>query len=56
MGNLLGADRPQAAKHCAWLCVALGAGFMGVIAILLASCRNVIGYAFTDDEEVGWPL
>ena len=52
VGTLLGARKPLHAKMAAWICVALGVGFMAVNGILFASCKDVLGYIFTDDSNI----
>ena len=52
VGNLLGADRPVAARAAGWCAVALGAAPMAVCAVAIAAARGRLARIFIDDAAV----
>ncbi|KXZ46433.1 hypothetical protein GPECTOR_43g869 [Gonium pectorale] len=52
VGNLLGSGQPDAAQRAGILAVILSGTFMALMAIILLSCRHVLGYMFSTDPRV----
>src|SRR5262249_51722599 len=52
VGNLIGEGKPQQAQTSAWMAMAIGAGFMGVTAVLMIVFRGVIPKVYTHDAAV----
>ena len=52
VGHLLGENKPFHARMVGWLSVGFGVGFMTVNGILIASCKNILGYIFTDNLDI----
>lgn len=52
IGNLVGAGHVQTAQLTAKIVTAVGAGFMAISGILLASTHSFIGYLFSNDADV----
>eukprot|EP01132_Coremiostelium_polycephalum_P007380 gene7380-9065_t len=52
VGQLLGSKEGFKARRASWVGFCIAMCFMAVIAIIQYTCRNVIGYIYTHDEEV----
>lgn len=52
MSNELGAGRPQAARLAVNAAMIITAVVMVTVSLTLYSCRNILGYAFTNEKEV----
>ena len=52
IGQLLGAGRPAAAQRVGLLAMAVGAGGMSVLALLLLSVPEALSAGFTQDPQV----
>jgi MATE family multidrug resistance protein len=53
VGLAVGAARPQAAARAGWVAVALGAGFMAAMALLLLSFPRSLAWLFLDATDPG---
>lgn len=52
VGQRIGQRDFKGAQQSAWLAMGMGAGVMGVSAILIVLCRNLLPRVYTDDPEV----
>lgn len=52
VGNLIGEGKPREAQTSAWISMVLGAGFMGVTAVLMIAFRGLIPKMYTHDVAV----
>ena len=52
VGNLIGEGKPKQAQTSAWVAMVVGAGFMGITAILMIVFRGVIPKMYTHDVAV----
>ncbi|KAM9952674.1 hypothetical protein ACTFIR_007728 [Dictyostelium discoideum] len=52
VGQLLGSKNESMAKRVSWMAFVISLIFMGIIAIIQYTCRHVIGYIYSDSEDV----
>lgn len=52
MSNELGAGKPEAARLAVWAAVFLATTEAVIVSTALFACRNVLGYAYTNDKQV----
>ncbi|KAI3848934.1 hypothetical protein MKW98_014468 [Papaver atlanticum] len=52
VSNELGAGKPQAARLAVNAAMIIAAAVMVTVSLTLYSCRNILGYAFTNEKEV----
>ncbi|KAN0045442.1 hypothetical protein ACTA71_005820 [Dictyostelium dimigraforme] len=52
VGQLLGSKKESMAKRVSWMAFTIALVFMGIIAIIQYTCRHVIGYIYSDSEDV----
>lgn len=52
VGNLIGEGRPTWAQRSAWLAIAMGAGLMACMALVLLALRNLVPRLYSSDLDV----